>query len=422
MRFTGTVGDVNYATFTSAAASGFPRLGVAGSDTNIPLQLVSKGNESVYIRTNGGTSDTTQFAILHTASANRWPTVTGSNGAAPQISTSAGNLTIAPAGGGTSITGTLGLSSDFAVNTNKFTVTGSSGDTASAGTIQGLKLSATGSVSSDRAINVTSTLSNSGATFGTYANNTYQSNVTAAYDFYSLPTTQATSFTLGTLAHFYAAQPTFGSGSSVTNQYGYIAESTLTGATNNFGFYSDIASSSNRWNFYANGTANNLFRGNVRIGSTVAPAVALDVTGHGHFQPGGATDTGEQFMVSADAGSTFLMGWNNLNTGSSSQTVARITRNGTTVGSISNTNVATAYNTSSDRRIKENIRALVLEADFFDRLQPVTYDFKRNYSKVGMLDEPSHGVGFVAQDLYGVIPLAVTPGDTDDDKQYGDQG
>lgn len=107
-----------------------------------------------------------------------------------------------------------------------------------------------------------------------------QSDVTtlAAYNS-TTAATAAASFTVASLRHYQATQGTIGAGSTVTEQVGFRAGSTLTGATSNYGFYGDIASSSGRWNFFANGTANNAFNGNVRIGSTVAPTVALDVTG-----------------------------------------------------------------------------------------------------------------------------------------------
>ena len=81
--------------------------------------------------------------------------------------------------------------------------------------------------------------------------------------FRSVPSTAAASFTVPNLAHYYAAQGTFGAGSTVTNQFGYYADANMTGATNNYGFYSGIASGSNRWNFYAAGTARNYFAGGV---------------------------------------------------------------------------------------------------------------------------------------------------------------
>jgi hypothetical protein len=78
--------------------------------------------------------------------------------------------------------------------------------------------------------------------------------------------TQAAAFTLSTLYHYSASQGTIGAGSTVTNQYGYIAQATLIGATNNYGFYGNIASGTGRYNFYAAGTAANYFAGNTGVG------------------------------------------------------------------------------------------------------------------------------------------------------------
>jgi hypothetical protein len=50
-------------------------------------------------------------------------------------------------------------------------------------------------------------------------------------------------------------------------------------ATITVGFLASMSSGTGKWGFYHNGTANNAFAGNTRIGSTVAPTVALDVTG-----------------------------------------------------------------------------------------------------------------------------------------------
>jgi hypothetical protein len=105
-----------------------------------------------------------------------------------------------------------------------------------------------------------------------------QSDVTVKVRYFnSFASTQAASFTLADLTHFGAAQSTFGLNSVVTNQKGFEVENTLTGATNNYGFYSNIAAATGRWNFYANGTAANYFAGNVGIG-TSSPAYPLQVS------------------------------------------------------------------------------------------------------------------------------------------------
>jgi len=136
------------------------------------------------------------------------------------------------------------------------------GGTASVGQILRVGGSLTGATSSRQVI----------------ANGVVASDVTARADsYYSVPQTAASSFTLGILSHFHAVQSTIGAGSTVTTQIGFEAESSLIGATSNYGFYGNIASGTGRYNFYANGTADNYFAGNVGIAKT--PAVALDVSG-----------------------------------------------------------------------------------------------------------------------------------------------
>jgi hypothetical protein len=115
---------------------------------------------------------------------------------------------------------------------------------------------------------------------GALINGVVQSDVTSeARLFATSASTAAAAFTLGGLTHFYAAQSTIGATSTVTNQYGFLANSNLTGATNNYGFYGNLASASSVWNFFANGTANNAFNGNSRFGGITAPSYAVDVTG-----------------------------------------------------------------------------------------------------------------------------------------------
>jgi hypothetical protein len=72
---------------------------------------------------------------------------------------------------------------------------------------------------------------------------------------------------------------------------------------------------------------------------------------------------------------------------------------GTTVGSISVTTSATAYNTSSDYRMKENVVPMTGGLATISALKPVTYDW---------VTDKSYGEGFIAHELAEVIPLAVT--------------
>ena len=109
--------------------------------------------------------------------------------------------------------------------------------------------------------------------FGIASDGEIQSGVTTSANlFYTSAATAATTFTLTSLNHFAAVQGTFGAGSTVTNQYGFIAGSSLTGATNNYGFYGNIASGTNRWNLYMAGTAANYMAGDLGLGTTTIGA------------------------------------------------------------------------------------------------------------------------------------------------------
>jgi hypothetical protein len=75
------------------------------------------------------------------------------------------------------------------------------------------------------------------------------------------------------------------------------------------------------------------------------------------------------------------------------------------VGTITTSGSATAYNTSSDRRLKENIAASDNAGALIDAIEVVKHDWK-----VG--GHVRYGV--IAQDLHDVVPEAVTVGDPED--------
>jgi len=74
-------------------------------------------------------------------------------------------------------------------------------------------------------------------------------------------------------------------------------------------------------------------------------------------------------------------------------------RQGTTVGSIDVTTTATAYVTSSDYRLKENIAPMTGALAKVAALKPVTYKWKA---------DGSDGEGFIAHELQAICPDAVT--------------
>jgi hypothetical protein len=78
----------------------------------------------------------------------------------------------------------------------------------------------------------------------------------------------------------------------------------MTGATNNFGFYGNIAAGTNRWNIYMAGTAANYMAGNLRIGTTTTDGTSLlEVAGNVNFNGSGSRTV----AITRDSGSTLLL-------------------------------------------------------------------------------------------------------------------
>jgi hypothetical protein len=82
-------------------------------------------------------------------------------------------------------------------------------------------------------------------------------------------------------------------------------------------------------------------------------------------------------------------------------------RDSTIVGSISVTTTATAYNTSSDQRLKENITDAPSASDSIDAIQIRSFDWKA--------DGSHQKYGVIAQELEAIAPEAVSKGEKKED-------
>jgi len=124
-------------------------------------------------------------------------------------------------------------------------------------------------------------LTGSTAARGVHLPATIQSDVTNfATGYGTILGTAAASFTCGAVTHFIASQGTIGAGSTVTNQYGFYAQNNLTGATNNYGFYGNIAAATGQYNFYAGGTADNYFNGKITCTNAINSSSATGGIGY----------------------------------------------------------------------------------------------------------------------------------------------
>ena len=139
--------------------------------------------------------------------------------------------------------------------------------------------------------------------------------------------------------------------------------------------------------------------GGVSIGNTTDPgAGCLNVNdkivsrgSNGYIN----TYTGLQSW--ATGGSTDAIAIKNTNTTNCGGLVCW-NSSGTVVGSITFDNTSTAFNTSSDYRLKKNVELLKNGLNTIKQLKPVTYQWK--------LDD-SEGEGFIAHELAETIPKAV---------------
>jgi hypothetical protein len=222
----------------------------------------------------------------------------------------------------------------------------------------------------------------------------------AAYGFNSHLLTQAASFTCSNFYHFFSYQNSIGAGSAVTNQYGYFVDSSLTGATNNYGFFSNIASGTNRWNFYAAGTAQNYFAGNTGVGVTPNSAV--------RFKVAGSDATGSNYAFIATNSTPADLFWVRNDGEIYTGTAASSPYNNTT-GSAANVFVTVngiLQRSTSSLRYKTNVANASHGLADVLKLRSVTYKSKNDKDTVfgGLIAEEVHDAGlteFVAYDNEG---------------------
>jgi hypothetical protein len=138
-----------------------------------------------------------------------------------------------------------------------------------------------GTVSAFSKMNIGGTLpSSASATYSLVNAGTVPSTTTDYIAYRSGAGTQDAAFTLGSYIHYWATQGTVTGGSRTppTSQYGFGVDSTLVGATSNYGFWSNIPNAANRYNFFAAGTAPSFFVGAIAVDSSTLTIASGAVT------------------------------------------------------------------------------------------------------------------------------------------------
>ena len=162
-----------------------------------------------------------------------------------------------------------------------------------------------------RTLTLTKTMTGATSAFGVLNNGVIQSDVTSQAVYYrSGANTVAATFTIPSLFHYHATQGSIGAGSTITTQAAFVADSGLTGATSNIGFYGDLAAAAGRWNLYMSGTAANYMLGRLGVGATLttgsmAQIVNTTAADDVLILKGAAGQSADLFDVQNSAGSSW---------------------------------------------------------------------------------------------------------------------
>jgi hypothetical protein len=140
--------------------------------------------------------------------------------------------------------------------------------------------------------------------------------------------------------------------------------------------------------------------GNVLVGTTSTAPYAFTSGGGVVFKPNDASS-----IARSGANAALI-----LNKSDTDGDALAFRKSGTAVGSISVTGSATAYNTSSDYRLKTNVQPMTGATATFKQLKPVNFEWIADGTRVD---------GFLAHELQEVIPAAATGSkDAMQDEEY----
>lgn len=183
-------------------------------------------------------------------------------------------------------------------------------------------------------------------------------------------------------------------------------------AATNRGAY--VATHGNEYSSDAGALVLSAGAGNIFLSNNGAGEVArIDTAGNLLFHCTATFGSG-YIQVAHDGASKNGINQHDTSTGATSRVTTAFYRNTALVGSIATTDTTTAYNETSDARVKTNIINAPYDAAWINSIVIREFEFRSSPgNKV---------VGAIAQELLEVEPRAVTPGDGDENKEQGDEG
>ena len=166
-----------------------------------------------------------------------------------------------------------------------------------------------------------------------------------------------------------------------------------------YGAYTQSVTSNRTFSYGAFDSTNGFVSGSWGVRDETAAAWRMIIDSSGNVLVNATAQIAQGKFGVAFVGSTNQAAAFNETSGASSWTTVLFQRTGTTIGSISNATSSTAYNTSSDYRLKNTIAPMTGALAKVQALKPVTYKWN--------IDGEA-GEGFIAHELAEVCPHAVT--------------
>ena len=138
----------------------------------------------------------------------------------------------------------------------------------------------------------------------------------------------------------------------------------------------------------------------MRFYTNASERIRVDSSGNVGIGTSSPSSSYQTTITESDTGNGCLKLDRTSNIDGTLRSMVSFERSGTQVGSITCSNSATAYNTSSDYRLKENVVTISNATDRLKQLQPKRFNF--------IINPDTTVDGFLAHEVQSVVPEAIS--------------